>query len=145
MLRPCPCPGAAVATSRPYIRAHPRLNADLPLEVEVDDDLLRARAVNISRAGMQLAADRHTTHALTRGQGQRAGAGHGIECRLQAALPGRDGGEGRLEVRARVAFVRREAENAYGIGLQFLELTEAGRAALEAYIARRLSEPPARW
>jgi c-di-GMP-binding flagellar brake protein YcgR len=134
-----------VATSRPYIRAHPRLNADLPLEVEVDDDLLRARAVNISRAGMQLAADRHTTHALTRGQGQRAGAGHGIECLVRAALPGQGEAEGRLEVRARVAFVRREAENAYGIGLQFLELTEAGRAALEAYIARRLSEPPARW
>ena len=134
-----------MASSLAYIRAHPRLMADLPVEVPASDRTLRARGVNISRAGMHLVADRVAAQIIAGGEPRLAGAGKRVECRIRAQLSLPDEESATLEADCRVVFMRRESENTYGIGMEYLRFHDDGREILERYIQWRLSQLPAQW
>ncbi len=102
---------------------------------------VHVRGINISRAGMQLLTDRRSAQLVAGDQIRQGVAGGPFDCRVRFPLvwPGHE--RTMVEVDSRVAFVRRESESEYMIGVHYSRFEGDGEALVDAYVEWRIGQP----
>jgi len=122
------------ALVRRYKRDHPRVAANLPVELTMPGgDTIHALTVNVSPAGVQLACDRVTARAFFPG-GQQAMPARKLEIDARLRFPESSGMPAIIEARCAAVFARRVKENEYRLGLQFLGFEGDGHRTLERFL-----------
>lgn len=125
--------------ARRYKRDHPRVGVEVPVELMLGDSgTIHVMAVNMSRAGLQVACDKVTvTSVFPQGKRTLPHAPPDIDVVLR--LPGVEGGSESIEARCHAVFARRVSENEYRVGLQFVHIGGDQYERLELYIDEQSS------
>lgn len=120
-------------------REYPRVKVKLPLEIiRSGGEVLPARVLNISRAGMQVACDWATMIRIVP-QTHRVAAAEDLELPVRAMLSFRSKSQATLHALCRVVCARRVSQDQYHVGLQYVSIEGDGETILEHYIAERIA------
>ena len=134
-------PGAGLAVKL-LEREHPRVPVFLPVEIHPEGGpALRARAVNVSRAGLQLDGNGEVWRALFP-RGQPGTPQQRRQVRLRLALPCEAGQEHWIGARVQGVIFRRIGADDYRLGLQFLSFEDDGYHCLEGFVDGRPARSP---
>jgi len=126
------CSGELSPVTR-YQREHPRAAAELTAEIHRADGRRRfAQTVDISRAGVQVVADR-ATREFVFPAGQPSDPADRPRVMLRLRLPGSPDATW-IRVDAEGVLFRRMGENDYRLGIQFLRFDDDGYEQLERFI-----------
>ena len=117
-----------------YKRDHPRALAELLVRIRLaDGQVIHATTANLSRAGLQVAADPPTVGLLfpiTHQPNPR----QRIEASVEVHLPATPGEADVVNARCAAVFARRIAASQYRVGFQFTQIEEADERRLEEFV-----------
>lgn len=122
-------------------RLYKRFETDSTVEVIAESGAAhKARAMNISLAGMQMTCDRDTVRDIAP-KGEKTTPDQSPLARLRFALP-RPGEKSEIEADCRVVLVRRVSEREYHVHVQYEFFQGNGYNELEDFVDAMLEHSP---
>ena len=129
-------------TSRPNLRHHHRIPADLELHLEIHGETLPpCRISNLSRSGIMVPCSRDILDQIAPNQ-ESVAPQLAIPARAQFEIPVGDNGSAWIDCQCNVVTVRRVARDCFHVGMSFTSFEEDGGALVDRYISEQLATDP---